>query len=286
MKYILQIDGGMGKCIAATAVCKAIKAQHPDDELIVVSGYPEVFLGNNKVDINLGFNDRVYFYKNHIKDGDFKLLMHNPYLETDFVARKGHLNQVWCEMFGITYNGEQPELFINNREQGFYSNKFRSDKPIFIIQTNGGAKDQPNKYSWARDMPIGAAQQLVNAFAKDYTVIHIRREDQLVLENTIPVHEGFRGLCVLLMMAQKRLLIDSFAQHAAAALGLPSVVFWIANTPEQFGYDLHTNIAAKPYTIKPELRHAIQLAQVCTKPCAGAETLVTQLCHTLGVWHN
>ena len=29
MKIIFQIDGGIGKSIAATAVCKAIKKQYP-----------------------------------------------------------------------------------------------------------------------------------------------------------------------------------------------------------------------------------------------------------------
>ena len=57
MKIIFQIDGGRGKCIAATAVCKAIKAQYPDSELIVVSGYPEVFLCNDYISENLGFHE-------------------------------------------------------------------------------------------------------------------------------------------------------------------------------------------------------------------------------------
>jgi hypothetical protein len=257
MKIIFQIDGGLGKCIAATAVCKAIKTQYPDGELIVISGYPEVFLCNSNVDLNLGFGDRIYFYKNHIMGQQVKMMLHNPYLETEFVAGKGHLIRIWCEMFGIKYNGELPELHLTAREQVFYSHLFQAEKPIFAIQTNGGGKDQPNKYSWARDLPIGMAQNLVNAFANDFTVVHIRREDQLALQNTTPVHQGFRQLCVLLMMSQKRLLIDSFAQHAAAALGMPSVVCWVANTPVQFGYDIHTNIIANPPTLKPELRHSL-----------------------------
>ena len=50
MNIIFQIDGGLGKCIMATAVCECIKHHHPDDKLIVVSGYPEVFLDNPWVD--------------------------------------------------------------------------------------------------------------------------------------------------------------------------------------------------------------------------------------------
>ena len=49
-KIILQIEGGMGKNVAATAVCKAIKTQYPDDHLIVLTGFPEVFLCNPYVD--------------------------------------------------------------------------------------------------------------------------------------------------------------------------------------------------------------------------------------------
>lgn len=58
-------------------------------------------------------------------------------------------------------------------------------------------------------------------------------------------------------MSDKRLFIDSFAQHTAAALGLPSVVCWVANVPSQFGYDMHTNIMANEPTLEPELRNAV-----------------------------
>ena len=50
---IFHIEGGLGKHVAATAVAKCIKNNHPDRELIVVCAYPEVF-------INLSFVDRVY----------------------------------------------------------------------------------------------------------------------------------------------------------------------------------------------------------------------------------
>lgn len=58
------------------------------------------------------------------------------------------------------------------------------------------------------------------------------------------------------MMSQKRLFIDSFAQHAAAAVGMPSVVCWVANIPSQFGYEMHTNIIANPPTVETDLRNS------------------------------
>ncbi len=57
-------------------------------------------------------------------------------------------------------------------------------------------------------------------------------------------------------MSEKRLLMDSFGQHAAAALNKPSTVLWIVNSPNVFGYDIHTNVIANPETTSPELRNA------------------------------
>ena len=50
----------------------------------------------------------------------------------------------------------------------------------------------------------------------------------------------------LLAISEKRVLIDSSLQHAAAAMNLPSSVFWIGTSPNNFGYKMHNNIVAKP----------------------------------------
>lgn len=257
MNIIFQIDGGIGKSVAATAVCKAIKKQYPKDKLIVVTGYPEVFLCNPNVDKALNFNNLNYFYQDYIDGQKIKAMIHNPYVETDFIMEQGHLIKVWCEMFDIKYDGEMPELFLTNREQSFYGKNFGSDKPVLVVQTNGGAPNQPNKYSWTRDLPLATAQIVVNSFVQHYNIVHIRREDQFALQNTTPVQMEFRALAVLIQMSAKRLFMDSFAQHTAAALGKPSVVCWIGNKPSQFGYEMHRNIVAHDPTLKPELRNSV-----------------------------
>ncbi|MBS1586694.1 MAG: FkbM family methyltransferase [Bacteroidetes bacterium] len=257
MNIIFQIDGGIGKSIAASAVCKAIRKQYPKEKLIVITAYPEVFFCNPNIDRVLSHTNLNYFYQDFIEGQEVKILAHNPYLDSAFVNEEDHLVKVWCEMCGIAYDGEMPELFLTDREWAFYSKDMRSEKPILLIQTNGGAANQQNKYSWMRDIPISTAQQVVDAFTYDYHVVHIRREDQLPLQNVTPVQMDFRALAVLIQLSSKRLFMDSFAQHAAAALGKPSVVCWIGNKPEQFGYDMHSNILANEPTIKPELRYSV-----------------------------
>jgi len=253
---IFNIEGGIGKSIMATAVCEAIKKQYPNHNLIVVTAYPEVFICNPHVERCFNHNQLSYFYKEFIEDGNFKAFMHNPYLETNFIQRKEHLLDTWCAMFGIKYQGEEPKLYLTQREKDFYARQFASDKPIFVLQTNGGAGNQEIKYSWSRDIPVSVAQQVANEFSKQYNVFHIRRNDQIALENTIPVQAEFRALFGLINISQKRLFMDSFGQHTAQALGLDSVVCWIGNTPVQFGYENNINIIAKPETRKPELKNS------------------------------
>jgi hypothetical protein len=239
----------------ATAVCEAINKQYPDANLIVVSGYPDVFLNNPYVYRALGYGSITYFYSEYIDGKEFKIFSHDPYVETAHVKQKEHLIKTWCEMFGVTYNGEQPKIHLTAREEKFFSTKFTSDRPLLVLQTNGGAQTE-HKYSWARDIPSSVAVEVIDHFRADYNIAHIRRDDQLQFDGTFGVSDTFRALCVLISMSSKRLLIDSFAQHVAASMGLPSTVCWVANSPVVFGYKIHDNILANPWTNKPELRNS------------------------------
>lgn len=257
MNIIFQINGGIGKCILATSVCEAIKVQHPDSQLIVMSGYPEVFLDNPFVDRSFAFGQAQYFYQDFIENKEFKVFAHDPYLETTYLKQNEHLSKTWAEMFNIkALKDVTPKIYITEREKTFFASKFVSETPILLIQTNGGAQGQELKYSWARDIPTSVVQAVIEEFKNTHNIVHMRREDQIGYEFTTPVSDNFRALCVLISLSEKRLLMDSFGQHAAAALNKPSTVLWIANTPVVFGYDVHDNILANPSTKKPELRHA------------------------------
>ena len=255
MNIVFQISGGIGKCVMATAVCEAIKKQYPESRLIVVSGYADVFLNNPFVDRAFSFGGFSYFHEEYIKDKEFKVFAHDPYVQTEHVKQNEHLIKTWCEMFGIKYNGELPKIHLTDREVTFFKQKYASDKPLLLMQPNGGG-DSALKYSWARDIPYQNVVDVIEEFKENYNILHIRREDQLGYENTYPVTDSFRSLVVGISLSTKRLFIDSFAQHVAAGLDLASTVCWIANKPEVFGYEIHDNVIHNPFTKKPELRNS------------------------------
>jgi len=253
---IFQIDGGIGKCISATAVIKAIKKKYPDDNILVISGYPEVFLNNPNVSKTYQFGNLSYFFTDNIENKEVLMMVHNPYLEIDYVQEKKHLNKIWCEMNDIPYNNEQPEIYMTQRELDFFQNKYRSDKPIMLMQTNGGANPEL-KYSFARDLPSGVVTKVIEHFVSKYNIVHIKREDQIGYNGTTPISTGFREILAITLLSTKRLLIDSFLQHACSAFNLKSTVCWITNNPKVLGYELHDNIQSNPFTKQPELRNSV-----------------------------
>ena len=261
MDTFLQISGGIGKSIAATAVIEAIKTQYKE-RVHVISGYPDVFNNNpdvKKVIVPEKINNIILpnFYSDYIrgKEDDVKVFLQEPYFNHNFLAGHGHLIKNWCDMCEVKYNGELPKFMQTNFEKKHYAKIFRSDKPFFILQTNGGAEQQ-QKYSWPRDIPVEIAQAIVDEFKKDYNIMHIRRNDQQALDGVTPVQaDNIRMLAALINMSEKGLYLDSCGQHTAAALRKSGVVLWIGNRPEQLGYELHTNIIANPPTLYVDHRN-------------------------------
>ena len=255
MNIIFQINGGIGKCIASTSVCKSIKQKYPDSKLIVISGYPEVYLNNPNIDRAYNFGAQQYFYEEYIENKNILVLAHDPYLDAKHIKMEEHLVETWCRLYDLPFIQKHGELFVNKREVDFYKNKYNSDKPILLLQTNGGGQTDI-KYSWARDIPRHIVEKVIEEFSPNFNMVHIRREDQMQYENTFHIQDNFRALLVLVTLSEKRLLMDSFAQHAAACVDKSSVVLWVCNSPKVFGYDIHKNIICNPETHKPELKNS------------------------------
>lgn len=256
-KYsIFHCQGGLGKIIASTAVAKCIKNNHPHRKLIIICPYPDVYL-------NLPFVDRVYqlgntnyFYQNYIENKDSLIFHNEPYFTTDHIHKRLPLIQTWCKMYGLEYNGEMPEIFFNPLQKKIAKDVWnKNKKPVMVIHTNGGMITPDAKpYMWARDMPFDIAQQIVDRYHKQYTIYQCTKINSPkcinanIIEYNNEMQMSTMEFLSIILHSDKRILIDSCLQHAAAALKLPSIVLWNGTSPKVFGYDIHTNIE----TIKPQ----------------------------------
>jgi hypothetical protein len=245
--FIWHIQGGLGKNIAGTSLVKSIKQKYPDRKLIMVTSWPEVYLNNADVDRVYQLGQSPYFYQDYIEDKDVIISKHEPYHQTDHITKKKHLIHNWCDLMDLEYTGQTP-IIVPNYPQSMLLGLWNRAKPIMVIQTCGGPMEgQKYSYSWTRDIPIEIAQEIVKKYSQQYHIIQITRPDGYQLEGVERMDQRMSNieLFSLLVVAKKRVLIDSSLQHAATALNLKSTVLWIGTSPKVFGYKMHTNIEAK-----------------------------------------
>lgn len=241
---IFNPEGGLGKIIASTAVARNIKAAYPERKIIVVTPWPEVYLNNP--DVYRVFRSGVipYFYKDYIEGRDTIVLKGEPYFNTGHIYNNQVLAESWCNTHNIKWDGiNTPGLFYTPVEVERVSNQFTRSKPTLLLQTNGGMfHDNEIGYCWTRDIPNVQAQILVDNLKDQYHILHVTRPNCPSLHGVEALPEmDKRTLMLLPGVVQKRILIDSCLQHAAAAFDVESAVLWVGTSPKVFGYDLHKN---------------------------------------------
>lgn len=247
-KFVVwHIEGGLGKNVAATALISSVKKKYSDRKLIMVVSYPEVFLNHPDIDRVYRVGMTSYFYDDYIKGKDTIVFRHEPYFQSDHITKKKHLIENWCEILGIKYEKQMPILYPNMIQKDIVF-AWKREKPVMVIHTNGGSLQQENAYSWTRDMPYGIAQKIVDRYSNKYHIIQIGRNQAQMLNGVefVDKHMTNHELFSVLVLSEKRVLIDSSLQHAAAAMGLKSTVLWVGTSSNNFGYSLHDNIIAKP----------------------------------------
>lgn len=242
---IFNPEGGLGKIIASTAVVRNIQEKYPDHKIIVLTPWPEVFVNNPRVFRVFKSGITPYFYKDYLEGRESIVLKGEPYFNTQHLYSKQHLIKSWCELHDLPFDGNiKPELYYTPAEKTYYASNLKDDKPLLILQTNGGNYEDEKQYSWTRDIPYEQSQILVNELSKIYKIIHVTRKNSPALNNVVRIDHvpNKRSFLSLLLRSEKRLLIDSCLQHAAAAFDLKSTVCWVGTKPEVFGYEIHDNI--------------------------------------------
>ena len=254
-KYVVwHIQGGLGKNVAATSLPKTIKETYSDRKLIMVVSYPEVFLNNPYVDRVYPLGNSPYFYEDFIENKDTLVFRHEPYHQTGHIHKTKHLISNWCDLLGIEYSNQTPQLYPNYSEK-INAKKWFRDKPVIVLQTSGGELESKNAYSWCRDMPQDIAQLIVDKYKDSFHILHVSRQGGYILNNVERIDAKLSNmeLFSMLTVSSKRFLIDSSLQHAAVAINLKSTVFWVGTSPQVFGYEMHNNIVANKPKNKNQL---------------------------------
>ena len=178
--FVWQIQGGLGKNIAATSLIPLIKKTYPDRKLIVICSYPQIFLNNPYIDRIYTLGNLPHFYEDYIENKDVIISVHEPYHQTGHIRKQQHVLKSWSELLDIEYNGELPQLYYNYAEQKAYQQE-SSLKPILLIHTSGGPLEDKVTYNWTRDIPMEFASAIVDKYSSTHNIIQITRKERNVI---------------------------------------------------------------------------------------------------------
>jgi len=256
---ILGIDGGAGKNIVGTVVVRELRKKYPDKQIIVMTGWPDIFKFNPNVDRVFRFDNAAYFYDQYIANGKGLFFKTEPYYSSDYILKKKHIAEVWCDQLGLPCESIVPELFVTKDEdkaaKEFIENK---EKPSLLIQHTGGMyTTDPNvkKTFYTRDIPVDVAQSVGNIMSKTHHIFVAGYAEHFVWENAERLSFPLRSEIALLPYIDKFVLIDSLFQHATAAMHKQAVVCWSGTSPDVLGYSSHIN-----------LRHEVCKTPECHRP--------------------
>ena len=250
MNIVFEVPGGIGKNIAATVIVELIKNKYPDSNLTVLASNPEIFQFIPYIDeLDNIKNRKFYIDKGHDYD---KVMVLDPYHHSDMITKKKHLIEVWANLYDLDYNDEIPNLHLPDElyAEAQKFEVFEKKRPIMVLHPNGGTETELYNYNWSRDIPANIVNKIVEKYKDEYDIYHIKGPKQRIsYDNTIVADGDMISIAKLLLKSDKRIFIDSFAQHMATALNLPSTVCWVTTSPNEFGYELHNNIIRNEYEV-------------------------------------
>ena len=238
--FLLHINGGLGKVIMATAVIRSYKLAHPEDQIVIVSGYPEVFINNPDVHRNFNFNT-PYLWQDYYSKPETKIYAHDPYFNPQWIKNKKiHLIDVWCGELGIPSVQKTPLLYFSSAEVDDLQAMVKTDKPLIVVQSTGGSK--PELRSWTRNPPQNELEEYLLNFKDSHYVLHLALPQTPKLVNChqrIETLNRRQAMC-LIHYAAGFIGIDSFGQHARAAntnSGPTTIFFPLAESVQKLSYE-------------------------------------------------
>jgi len=247
------MEGGLGKIVAATAAIRCLKKAHPEQKLVIVSGYPEVFDRSPHVYRTFRFNENKYLYEEYVKNGT--IYERDPYHLDSYRFDEISLAQAFCECWGVEFDGSiVPELYLDpsvdtvtaSQVQGL---RQQTGLPVLVVQYMGRSmKDQQsNIYLPSGRENIPLYEKVLNNLCEKFVLIIMKLPDEPgvnVPKNVVtqkePVH--FVRWFGYIKNADGFLGVDSCGHHVAAAFKKPAVVCWGRTSHKNLGYRFHTNI--------------------------------------------
>jgi hypothetical protein len=137
----LYIQGGIGDVLAATATVRCARKQYPEDEIIVLSTYTDVWKNNPNIDLVIALKDVDQikdFYTEYFLTRDvryFKKFFPYDHIYDTPAQGSKTLREFICKLYGFEFDGiDFPDYYITDYEKRAADTFLKQDsKPIILL---------------------------------------------------------------------------------------------------------------------------------------------------------
>ena len=263
MDRIIYADGGIGRVLCLTPAIRTLKNREPDDRIVVVTGWPDVFVNNRDVSKIYPFSHH-YMWDDVVRHG----ILYNPepYQDYRYYTQQHHIIQ----SFDYLINGidsSQPAPIINLTPQlvrfGIelveHIKKESGKKHVVAFQPFGATANFDGEITDPsyRSLPFQTAIKIAEA-ASDWGMMFNCCNIDLDHVNVWRRESSLTELFAIVAACDYVISIDSLLGHVGAAFQKPGLHLLGSTYAENVGYpNLYRTVtrAGYPKAYQPNRIH-------------------------------
>lgn len=241
MRAVVQIDGGIGRCICAIP---ALEQMAKTREVIVAASHPEIFYNNPNLYKVYGLN-REYFFDDVLQYCEF--FYPEPYWDHHFYQQRKHLISSFSSLLNKEDSAEvkKPNIYLTDEEMQEADTYIKTiktqigNRKIIAFQPFGASyNEQIGKDNSNRSLTPKTVSFLLANLFDDCCFINFTNNK---IEHAAMCYDVFpvRKLLALIPFCDYAITVDSFLAHAGYTFGIPGTQFFGGTSSLNFGYPEH-----------------------------------------------
>lgn len=246
-------DHGRGDVLLLTAVFRAIRHARPNVRLGYMGRFEELLWNNGDIDGVLNRPSSDSLFDNVCAPTSVVSIDYRPFCQQPL---KRHIVEIMCDLAGVRPASTEPRLMLTDDEISDGQAIARQiaaeggDRPLVGIHCGASTRN--------REWRLEKWHELIHRCAA-LTFVQFHGNAEPRVQGALSAGSGLslRETAAVLAHCTSVVAVDSWINHAAAALNVRGVVLFGASHPNVFGHSIHENVFLSETPCAPCYRPAL-----------------------------
>jgi ADP-heptose:LPS heptosyltransferase len=252
-RSIFFVQGGAGDVLAHTPMIRYFRKKYPDDEILVITTYAQLWEGNPNVDKVIPAKELEDFYSEYVLGHNVRFFkkhfVYDAIMDDAAIGTKC-LPEFICKLYGAEYDWKPLDYFVAAKEKKtadvFMGQYKQFNKPLVLLQCTGAIPSDGNfnKTNKLKDLDVKKVAELVKRHSDKAIFLQIGLIGEPLVEGAVDaLGQPMREAIACLEHAASFIFIESLFAHCSNALNKTGIVVFQNTSPSFFGYANNHNIS-------------------------------------------